>query len=196
MSMRTLSGWMAAASLCAGCGEAVPPVDPSLDPAVRAVLEQARADVVNHVGAAASWGRYGIAFDAHGCRAEAAACYRRARTLAPAEVAWAYLLAGCVERENPQAAIDLYRQAVEADGRASEPRFRLAELLLARDEPRAALEAVGFSPAEPIHEAHRPLTPRTHRSHRRIARCCSDCRWRTRGRRAPSPTASRLCRPT
>jgi len=155
MSMRTLSAWMAAASLCTGCGEVVPPVDPSLDPAVRAILEQSRADVVNHVGSAASWGLYGIALDAHDCRAEAAACYRRARTRAPAEVAWAYLLAGCVERDNPEAAVDLYRQAVEADGHAAEPRFRLAELLLARDEPRAALEAVGFSPEEPIHEAHR-----------------------------------------
>ena len=68
MSMRTLSAWMAAAGLCTGCGEVVPPVDPSLDPAVRAILEQSRADVVNHVGSAASWGRWSASAGPDMCR--------------------------------------------------------------------------------------------------------------------------------
>lgn len=152
---RWVVAWPLVLGLVAGCGSAVPTVDPALHRGVRAVLEEARAAVVAAPRSAAAWGRYGMLLDAHDCRTEARACYRRACALAPRDAAWCHLLAAGLEADDPEAAIGLYRKAVVLDPRGSVPRLRLAEILLARDDVPGAIAALDPEPADAAAAARR-----------------------------------------
>lgn len=147
--------WALVGSLVTGCGGDVPHVGASLHGGVRAVLDEARAAVVAAPASAAAWGRYGMLLDAHDCRVEARACYRRARELADRDAAWCHLLAVGLEADDPDTAIALYRDAVALDPRAAAPRLRLAEILRARDDVPAAIAVLDFVPADATAAAHR-----------------------------------------
>jgi tetratricopeptide (TPR) repeat protein len=169
-----LVAWALVGSLGPGCDRAVPAIDPALHRGVRVALEKARAAVVAAPASAAAWGRYGMLLDAHDCRAEARDCYRRARRLAPRDVAWCHLLAVGLEPDDPEAAIALYMEALALEPRAAAPRLRLADVLVARDDVPAAIAMLDFEPADAAAAAHRAsILAVCHERAGRIAAACA-----------------------
>jgi tetratricopeptide (TPR) repeat protein len=145
--------------LCAtGCGPDVPHVDGALHPSVRTVLDEARLAVRAAPASAVAWGRYAMLLDAHGYRAAAHRCYRRAAALDPDDVAWWHLQAVGLEVERPAEAERLYRLAIDAGPDAVEPRLRLATLLVSRGDVAATLDVLSAKPTDRLDAARWSLT--------------------------------------
>ena len=95
--------------------EPLPAPDTSrMTPPVARALATARAAAVAAPDSAAAVGAYCEVLDAHWLNDEAAACYRRARRLAPDEFRWTYLLAGIedVRGGDPEEIDRLFAEAI------------------------------------------------------------------------------------
>jgi len=138
---------LAAGVVVAACGAPAPPIpDPPLDQ-VEAVVAQElrsrRAAVVAHPGDAESWGRFGMALDAHGIDPAAATAYERAAALDPDEFRWPYYQAALLEATSLEHAVEIYRRALAIRAGYAPAHLRLAqalERLGRRDEARQSFE--------------------------------------------------------
>jgi tetratricopeptide (TPR) repeat protein len=127
-----------------------PPIpDPdtaSMEPQVAEAIREARARVADSSGAAESWGRLGLVFQAHELFPEASESYTAARDLDPGDFRWPYLLARCQkELQEIGPAIDSVRRAAAIEPRYTPVYVLLAELLEQSgrdDEAVAAYEKV------------------------------------------------------
>ncbi len=117
-----------------------------IDPAIVAVVEQARAAALAAPRSASAWGRLGMVLAAHDFTAEANVCFTQAETLDPREPRWPYYQGVALARGDPEAALPKLQQAVALCGDTPEaPRQRLAELLLGQgyfDEAEAQFRRV------------------------------------------------------
>jgi tetratricopeptide (TPR) repeat protein len=116
-----------------------PPEPPAValegaDPEVAAAVTEARGGVLREPKSAAAWGALGEVLLANQFPADAAVCLARAETLDAAEPRWPYLRAWEILPHDRDAAIEVFRRAVERS-REDDPfgvaaRLRLAETLL------------------------------------------------------------------
>lgn len=127
---------------------AIPPVPTNpLDPALRTLLETARAGVVtNHPPSAETWGRYGQALDAAQAYPEARVSYSQAARLDPTAARWPHLLGLLELQDEPEAALRHLALAVTNSATTNDaPRLRLAQALVERgrfDEARLHLDSL------------------------------------------------------
>ncbi len=129
----------------------VPPPPPPVpaewaDPPLVALGNARRQAVLDAPRSAAAWGELGLAFHAHARGDEAAACYRTAGDLDPADGRWPYFQATLLRAADPVAAADLVRTALagklpDAD-HATAAKLALADLLAETGRPAEA-EAIG-----------------------------------------------------
>jgi protein O-GlcNAc transferase len=106
----------------------------NMDPAVADILDAARREVWWHPHGAASWGRLGQLFLAHGYRAESSRCFAQAERLDPNEPRWPYLQGSTVRLDDPEAAIGHLRRAVALCGAVPDaPELCLAEVCLGQN---------------------------------------------------------------
>lgn len=114
---------------------AVPPTPDlqGVDPAVAAIIERERGEVLRQPRSAAAWGRFGEALEIFNFRTDAAACFAQAEQLDPKEPRWPYHWGLLLLSDNGEEAIVHLRRAVELCGDSADvPRLRLSETLLAQ----------------------------------------------------------------
>jgi tetratricopeptide (TPR) repeat protein len=103
------------------------------DPAVREVVEQARAGVRDRPESPAAWGYLGQVLRAHGYDPQADVCFRKAEELDPDEPRWPYLLGTHWRLSDPDKALPRLERAVALcarhDPARTAPRLLLAEVL-------------------------------------------------------------------
>ncbi|MBV9126206.1 MAG: tetratricopeptide repeat protein [Planctomycetes bacterium] len=112
--------------------------DPEVDPAVRRLVEQARAEVRESPASPAAWGQLGMVLGAHNFLAESRTSLAQAELLDPRDPRWPYLQGVILLREAPGEAMEEFRHAVACAGTDPLPRLRLAEALLERGQPEEA----------------------------------------------------------
>lgn len=134
-----------------------PPEIPSLalEPAVQAVLTEARSRVVAQPRDPEAWGRYGQVLFAHRLSAEAATCFEQAARLDPREPRWPYLHGILLTNEKPDLAAEDFRRAVSLAGsRNFAPQLRLGDLLLQLGKPAEAMAVyhaiLEYEPGHPL----------------------------------------------
>ena len=116
-----------------------PPMPPDIqDLEVRRTIERVRQEVVEETHSAAAWGHYAMMLLAHLFDKEATPCFAEAARLDPSEPLWPYGRALIALKRDPDNAVPLLRQAVEAAGPTNSLggflRLQLAEALLERRE--------------------------------------------------------------
>jgi len=110
-------------------GPEVPDPDRSgMEPQVAAKIEEAREAVLAAAESSETWGRFAMVLHAHGLKGEAAACYRRAAEISPAEFRWQYLLAHALRDAD---AAEAAFAAAEAASRL-QPDYAPAHVLIAQ----------------------------------------------------------------
>ena len=143
---RALAPALAAPFLFACGGAEVPPVATAgMEPAVAALVENARAETAADPRDPARRGRLGMILHAHRLAAPAAAAYAEAARLDSSARAWPHLHARLLEAGDPDAALALAEEALRRDPTASPTlalRARLLEALGRADEAGAAWEAL------------------------------------------------------
>ncbi len=125
-----------------------------VDPAVAAVIREARDEVRASPRSAAAWGRLGMVLAAHDFPADARTCFARAEQFDGRDPRWPYHQAVLLEMDRGEGALPRLRRAVELCGdEPSAPRLRLAEWLLSRDQAARAEElfrqVIKADPANP-----------------------------------------------
>jgi tetratricopeptide (TPR) repeat protein len=111
-----------------------------VEPVVAEALASARRNVLEHPRSGPDWGHLGMVLRAHEFGAEANRCFAEAERLDPTEPRWPYLHGLTLLLSDTPAALALLERAVELCGDSPpEPRFRLAETLLAQGQLDAAL---------------------------------------------------------
>lgn len=116
-----------------------PQVQSGLEAAHRALLAALEEKTLTSTERAQLFGETGELFHANAVPDFAAACYRRARGLAPDEFRWHYLL-GVLSQDGGgfEEAVRYFRQALKLRPHDSQARLRLARVELARGELEAA----------------------------------------------------------
>jgi tetratricopeptide (TPR) repeat protein len=125
------------------------------DPAIVAVVNQARDELVKSPRSSAAWGRFGMVLRAHNFRDEARHCWEVAERLDPTEPRWPYYLGVFFLEQKPSEALPKFMRAVELCG--DDPpcvRLQLAEMLLSEGQLEDAQKHF-----ERIFERH-PTDPR------------------------------------
>lgn len=131
------------------------------DPAVREQVEAARARLSRALEErapaaelAAAWGELARLYHAYELDEAAAACYRRARELAPGDLRWSYLAGALAhdQRDLP-AAEALLRAALQTAPEDPAIRLRLGEVLLLRGEDSDATSVLAAVLEAPEYEA-------------------------------------------
>jgi tetratricopeptide (TPR) repeat protein len=113
--------------------QALPVVDlEGIDPAVRRVVEEARAAVLQKPQSSDAWGKLGMVLQGHGLSVEASnTCFRQAERLDPLQPRWPYFQGHALLLTDPEAAIlKLKRAADLSGGKPDVARLQLAEQLL------------------------------------------------------------------
>ncbi len=106
---------------------------------------------------AAAMGELGNLYHAYGLEAEAEVCYRNANAMAPKEARWlSYLCQLQGRKSDPEAALELCREAAELDPASVASKVRLAELLAFQNQA---------APAKQVFEAALALDPATAAAH-------------------------------
>ncbi|MGI8979367.1 MAG: tetratricopeptide repeat protein [Pirellulaceae bacterium] len=113
----------------------------TLEPAVKALIQGAIAEVSANDFSASAWGDLGAILRAHDLAAPAEACYRNAERLDTADYRWPYLLGVSLAPTDAEQALDCLRRAAERSGNKPHVPLRLAEMLLER---RLNEEAAGL----------------------------------------------------
>lgn len=127
----------------AGCG--TPPVElPSIagwtgEPQVATAIDEARR-AARHDPSAATIGRLGEIFHAHGLHSEAVDCYRLAMELAPRDPRWPYLAALATRKLDLEASIELFELAIARGADHPALMIHLGDTLAQLDRPDAAIE--------------------------------------------------------
>ena len=141
------SSWLLSAALLSlfGCGgnKPAPPLPridaASFEPAVREAVERARAAAEAKPDDAATVATLGLTLHAHDQFAAAAAVYRRAAALDPANSETLYLLGAALAGDGKYTeALEPLKQATAAQPKAPAPRLKLADTLLAAGDTAAA----------------------------------------------------------
>ncbi len=142
--------------LC-GCQQAADPPSPDLEGAEAAVqqeLEKRRTQVLSEPEDGGKWGRYGMALDVHGYRAEAEIAYRRAIQLSPTQAKWPYFLGTILEVTEPHEAVLWYRRTVDLRPGYAPSRLTLAKALERLNQNEEAAQhyrrAVELEPKNPF----------------------------------------------
>lgn len=121
-------------------------------PELRLRVSELLARAEREPPAAPAAGALGMLLQAYDQLEPAAACYKRARTLAPEAFEWAYL--DGVVREalgEHKAAVDALRDAARAQPGSLAARLKLGEALLATGDPEAAADQYGAALASHPH---------------------------------------------
>ena len=127
---RLLPLFLAAATATTLPAQQIP--QPQLDgaePAVRQRLASLQADLRANTQSGETWGRYGMALEAHTFTNEAITAYRQAHDLSPSTFRWPYLLAALVDERSAADSLPLYRAALAIDPDYAPGRVRYAEAL-------------------------------------------------------------------
>lgn len=153
---------------CTASDEPSRPAPPPFDPAtlprpdlslvdeerVHAAVARAQEGVLEQPHSARRWAGLGHVLLAHGWDREAAAAYRRAASLDPRELRWAYYLGLSLEDDEPTAAIEAFARATEIPGGYGPAHVHLAELLQREGREEEALahlqRAVRVQPGNPL----------------------------------------------
>lgn len=123
----------------------VPEVDLStMEPQVAERFRESRQAVLADPGSAAAWGRFGTVAHAHELFDEAAAAYRRARSLDPSDVRWPYFLGDVlsVQGEELDAAEAAFERALELRPAYAPAHWRLGEARIAQGKTEEASRAL------------------------------------------------------
>jgi protein O-GlcNAc transferase len=103
------------------------------DPEIAEAVTAAREAVLSEPDSGAAWGRLGMVLRAHEYGREANACFAVAERLDPDNPRWPYLRAVMLLLTDPEVGLEPLRRAVAKAGETTtEPRLRLAEVLLER----------------------------------------------------------------
>ena len=124
-----------------------------MTPRIRMLIQEATAQVMRHNDSAAAWGDLGAIYFVHTMTPEAAACFRNAERLDPADYRWPYLLGISVLNTDGEQALDCYRRSAQRCGNKAHVQLRLAEALIDKGELEEAavqVESVlGHAPSNP-----------------------------------------------
>ena len=99
------------------------------EPAVRQRLASLQADLRANTQSGETWGRYGMALEAHTFTNEAIAAYRQAHELSPTTFRWPYLLAALIDERSAADSLPLYRAALAIEPDYAPGHVRYAEAL-------------------------------------------------------------------
>jgi tetratricopeptide (TPR) repeat protein len=103
------------------------------EPAVAAVVEKARADVLREPHSAEAWGKLGMVLSSNNFNAPALECFAQAERLDPLDPRWPYIRGNSLFESEPKEGIALLEKALKAaksqDDRAT-IHFRLARMLI------------------------------------------------------------------
>jgi tetratricopeptide (TPR) repeat protein len=118
-----------------------PAIDQVSDPAVKKLLAEYRAAVVQSPLSGAAWGRLGMAYFAHEFTEAAKVSFAVAEQLDPREARWPYFQGVIRAESDPDGAFDELEHAANLCADTTDaPRLQLAELLLAHGHLDRAAE--------------------------------------------------------
>ncbi len=132
---------LSAAASAAQEGAVPDPPTAGMETPVAEAIAARRLAVASAPESASAWGDLGRVLHAHGLEMEAAASYRRATTLDPADFRWPYLRAAALRHLRPRAALAAAGRAIELEPGYAPAHLLAAELLERAAEAGPALEA-------------------------------------------------------
>src|SRR5262245_57840944 len=114
-----------------------------LDPAVRALIEEAQRTVQNSPRDGAAWGRLGMIYHIHELPQEARGCYEQAEAFQPNNPRWPFFQGQLGLVENQELALKKFELAARLSAPEQDfPRLRLAQLWIERGQFNQAAGAL------------------------------------------------------
>ncbi|MBT8088943.1 MAG: tetratricopeptide repeat protein [Gammaproteobacteria bacterium] len=123
-------------------GPLIPQVDLStMEPQVAGRIREYRAAVASDPDSAKAWARLAQVFHAHDLFTQAIEAYDKAMQLAPGDWRWPYLAALATAKSDPQAALPLFRHAIELKPTGAAIHINFGDILIRLGEQGGAEQA-------------------------------------------------------